>query len=571
MHPITALKSTQPRRIAALAVAFAALALAAGPAHPPIDRLGADIHYGPWHSGNLYGGGYCQNVVLCPSDPHRAYTYVDMAGLYCSKDGGFDWRMLQGNLPQHRNAFEVRGLSVDPRDADRFLSAHGGYTEGVFSTDDGGEHFALVLTAQFVGNGDCRECGDVLLREPTRPDVVWAGSVGTGIFRSDDNGKAWVDLGLHHLWISGITLDRFDPNRAWVCAHEHAGMAGGSGFYRSDDNGRTWQKLSEHPPMRVIQDPRGPHRLYAIFDSATVQTSGDEGATWTLFSNGLPVDADHSQKKEYTGEHRFNALAAGPAFLLTASANGTFYRLNLGEDHWQKIQRVSLNVNNWWGNGPEHFGKALSNIVIDPRNSNHWFMTDWFALWQTFDAGKNWVLTIHGFAPTYIHTVLANPVDPRIVFLGMSDNGYFRSDDAGESFWHVGKGLTADIKDIDLCRDEPQNLYALGCSPKDNGAWVANQVFVSHDSGLNWSTCAQHGLPNPDTHRWNSVCIDRHNRQLLYLVCPLEIITFAAKSGATAARSPSIPPAISSASATTIASVIISIAVQAAGKRHRCA
>lgn len=55
--------------------------------------------YGKWRQGLIGGGGYIQNVVLCPSAPNRAYAYVDNSGMFRSEDQGRSWRMIHGGLP----------------------------------------------------------------------------------------------------------------------------------------------------------------------------------------------------------------------------------------------------------------------------------------------------------------------------------------------------------------------------------------------------------------------------------------------------------------------------------------
>ena len=37
--------------------------------------------YGAWHSGVIGGGGYIQNVVPCPDNERRYYSYVDVGGI----------------------------------------------------------------------------------------------------------------------------------------------------------------------------------------------------------------------------------------------------------------------------------------------------------------------------------------------------------------------------------------------------------------------------------------------------------------------------------------------------------
>jgi photosystem II stability/assembly factor-like uncharacterized protein len=78
----------------------------------------------------LGGGGYIQNVVPCPSNPKRFYSYVDVGGVYRSDDGGQNWRMLHGALPPTSGTYEVRGLLVDPRDENRVLIATGSQWAG---------------------------------------------------------------------------------------------------------------------------------------------------------------------------------------------------------------------------------------------------------------------------------------------------------------------------------------------------------------------------------------------------------------------------------------------------------
>lgn len=55
--------------------------------------------YGPWHSCQIGGGGCVLGVVLCPSDPSRYYTYVDIGGkkYYMLPYDGSIWRIFGGN------------------------------------------------------------------------------------------------------------------------------------------------------------------------------------------------------------------------------------------------------------------------------------------------------------------------------------------------------------------------------------------------------------------------------------------------------------------------------------------
>lgn len=129
-----------------------------------VDAAAAEppFRYGPWRHSVIGGGGYIQNVVLCPSDPKRAYSYVDNSGIFRSDDGGRTWRIIHGTLPVSFGIYDVRGLVVDPRDAGRIVAAIGTQWDkpwGIFASDDGGDTWKQTLTAEFFGGDELRFTG----------------------------------------------------------------------------------------------------------------------------------------------------------------------------------------------------------------------------------------------------------------------------------------------------------------------------------------------------------------------------------------------------------------------------
>jgi len=471
--------------------------------------------YGDWTSSRLWGGGYVQNVVLCPSDPKRCYAYIDMAGLYRSDDRGETWRMLHGVLKDRE--IEIRGLLVDPRDADKIVIATGNpsVSTGILTSDDGGASFKRVLKAPFDGNGSFRDAGFVLDRDAKNPDHMLAASIGDGIWESRDNGQAWICLGAKGLFPTDLRFDIRNPKRIWVCSQNWTGYPHGkkssfkAAFLRSDDGGENWKTLSEESPTELLQDPDDPSRLLGIFDERLVKLSLDGGETWTELSKGLPV-VEKRKEKDYCSRNRFCALAAGPGFILTASANGDFYRLDKGQSVWQEISRSSVDSNGWWANVDgkngqwSHFGKALGSIVVDPADPAHWYLTDWFAVYQTFDSGKTWKATIQGMAQTVVHAVASDPLNPKIVHLGMADNGYFRSDDGGLSFKQNTDGIGCNVKCLACASEFPGVVYATGSS-----SWKCDTLYVNDKSGTgHWRKAACKGLPDKESHFFDSIAID---------------------------------------------------------------
>ena len=482
--------------------------------------------YGAWRASHIGGGGFLQNVVFT-SHPGVLYAYADVVGPWRSDDGGRRWRALYGTLPP-RGAYGVRSLDVDPRDANTLIIASGSQwtgVDGIYRSTDGGKSWQKVLTAQFYANEDQRNAGVVLARSPQNSDHILAISGGDGLFVSRDNGARWEKHGLEGIYPTDLKFAA-DGKTVWISAKAVKLWRGGKqidlggGFFRSQDGGATWNKIADEAPNEVLPDPTAPGRLLGAF-SEDIRASADNGTTWTPFFEGLPIPGGGGA----VSEHRFNALAAGPDFVLTASKRGTFYRLNRGETRWKKIERAGVEElyegEEWHASMKhhtrpdewQHFGASLGSIIIDPRDPNHWWFTDWYAAYQSRDAGKNWRLSMDGIELTVIHALQQDPTDPGVVHLGMADNGYLWSENGGVRF-HSPK-VTANMKSITLSPALPSRLYGVG--NRTPGAWESNQVYISLDRGHSWSKAPMTNLPDMGRFRCNSIATDPKNPNVVYL------------------------------------------------------
>lgn len=490
--------------------------------------------YGEWHSSCFGGGGYVQGVVLCPSDAKRLYAYGDVFGVFRSDDGGTKWRMLHGSLPISKMAhYSVRGLVVDPRRADHILIATGQQWApmgGLFLSEDGGATWRKVLDAQFYGNEKYRAAGVVLARNPKNPDEILAASGGTGVWKSTDNGATWNKVGLDGIWPVDLVYDASNGNRIWLSAQSGSLFKNNftSGFYRSDDGGTKWKKLSVAAPTEMVQSPKNPEVLYGIFDEHFLKMSSNGGQTWTDLGEGLPSSSS-GKASSLIASNRFNAIAVGPDFVVTASSRGEFWKLPFGTTTWQSIPMESVEEvyegKPWYGRmAPgrfQHFGAALGSITIDPRDPQHWFFTDWYALYQTHDQGANWKLSMDGIEATVVHCLTQDAKNPATVHLGMGDNGYLISTDGGNRFAQPESYFASNIKSIAAASGSSGKLYATG--DRTSGTWVANQVFLSDDDGQSWSRSSMTGLPNPEMHHYNAIAVDPAEANRVYLAASKEV------------------------------------------------
>jgi photosystem II stability/assembly factor-like uncharacterized protein/peptidoglycan/xylan/chitin deacetylase (PgdA/CDA1 family) len=429
-----------------------------------------------------------------------------------SDDGGKTWQMLHGHLPGLSGNNSVRGVLVDPRDDNKIIVATGDRwaKRGIYVSDDAGATFTQTLTAQYYGNGAMRPAGFILARHPQDPNVVVTAAVDDGVFISRDNGKTWSPSAdnVKGLYPSDIRFDRKNGNRLWMCAGSTKldKTQYAPGFFRSDDGGATWEKLSDVTPQEIVQDPKEESTLFGIFKSEIIRKSTDGGTTWEDFSDGLQIKRLEPGKwKESIDKTAYNALGVGPDFVLTCNTrDADIYKLQSGATKWEKIERNAPEVGDWYHKGGWAFGGAAGSLTVDPHDANHWFLTDFFAIYQTFDGGKNWRLTVDGLETTVAHCTLQDPTDPGVMHVGLADVGNFNSFDGGTRFRKASVPNDKTMKDADAgggnmkCMDlnpkMPNRLYGVA-NRNWYVLWEANQVYISDDRGQTWKRSPMTGLP----------------------------------------------------------------------------
>jgi len=195
-----------------------------------------------------------------------AYAQQYPAGLLA----GLQWRDV-GPMRGGRT-FAVAGHANQP---DTFyMGSVGG---GVWKTDNAGRTWTPI-SDQGIPIGSI----GAIAVAPSDPNVVYVGtgesdirsqhSYGIGMFRSADAGKTWKHIGLEGTsQIGRVVVDSRDPNRVYVAALGHVyGPNPERGVYRSTDGGATWKKILNRPndpnnvgAVDLAIDTANPRVIYA--------------------------------------------------------------------------------------------------------------------------------------------------------------------------------------------------------------------------------------------------------------------------------------------------------------------
>jgi photosystem II stability/assembly factor-like uncharacterized protein len=412
-------------------------------------------------------------LLLAPTDPAspQAAPAVDPS-LYA----GMTYRMV-GPFRGGR-VTAVTGIAGQPHVF--FQGTTGG---GVWKTDDAGHHWVPLTDGQVpVGNIGAIDVAD------SDPNVIWVGtgsacirgniSVGRGVWRSVDGGRAWSFAGLPESGaIGSLVVHPRDPDVAYAAALGHIfGKNPERGVYRTRDGGATWEHVlflnDSTGAVSLAMDPSNPRILYAGMWRAerkpwTLISGGPEGGlykttdggdSWTKLAGGLPQGVVGKVTVSVSGARPDRVWA-----MVEAEPGNGLYRSDDAGATWVFLT-----------NDRRVTGRAFyyHHVVADPADENTVYALN-VGFMRSVDGGLTFeqIPVHHGD----VHDLWINPLHPEIFVVG-DDGGAEVTLNAGRTFSPVYNQPTAELYDVMVDNGYPYRLYG---SQQDNTtisvpAWRSN-------------------------------------------------------------------------------------------------
>ncbi|MGB1104831.1 MAG: glycosyl hydrolase [Crocinitomicaceae bacterium] len=401
---------------------------------------------------------------------------------------------------------------------------------GVWKTENAGTTWQSIFDGQKSFAIGC------VTLDPQNPEVVWVGtgenvggrhiSYGDGIYKSEDGGKSWKNMGLQNSeHLSKIIIHPDNSNIIWVASQGPLWSKGGErGVYKSTDGGVTWKRTLGDDEWvgatDMLIDPRNPDVLYAATwqrhrtvagymgggPGTAIHKSLDGGETWSKLGNGLP-----------SGNLGKIGLALSPqkpdviyAAIEMDRRTGGVYRSENQGGSWTKMSDAVAG-----GTGPHYY----QELFASPHNYNEIYLADNY-MQVSYDGGKTFERMNESEKHVDNHAVAFRKSDPNYMLVGC-DGGLYETFDHTKNWKFINNLPITQFYKIAVDDAEPfyfvyggtQDNNTQGApSRTDNIHGIRNSDWFVVLGGDGHQPATEPGNPNIVYAQWQQGNLNRHDR-----------------------------------------------------------
>jgi photosystem II stability/assembly factor-like uncharacterized protein len=266
--------------------------------------------------------------------------------------------------------------------------------------------------------------------------------------------------------------------------------------------------------------PVDPDRIYASQSSGwfgqIIQRSDDAGRSWNAVGNQFQYDGVAGTHQWYDGTPHpwefkrvwhIEPSLTSPDELYAGVEDAALFRSSDGGHSWQELSGLRKH-----GTGPAWQpgagGMCLHSILLDPSNLGRMFVAISAAgAFRTDDGGESWLPINRGLHSAHIpdpaaevghcvHHLAMHPSRPATLFM-QKHWDVMRTDDAGASWHEISGNLPTDFGFvIDIHAHEPDTIYVVPIKSDAEHFPVGGQlrVYRSRSGGNDWEPLTE-GLP----------------------------------------------------------------------------
>ncbi len=315
---------------------------------------------------------------------------------------------------------------------------------GVWKTNDAGRTWKPIFDAQPIAS-----IGAIAVA-PSNSNVIYVGSgeadmrsdigYGNGMYKSTDAGKTWTHIGLEDSrQIARIVVDPANPERVFVAALGHAyGPNRERGVFRSADGGKSWEPVLFHDEntgaIDLAFEPGNAKTMYA----ALLQT---RRPPWNIYppskgpGSGLYRSKDGGNNWEQLTGHGLPSAELGRMGIAIAPSNPR--RIYLIVDAKEGgLYRSDDGGENWQRVSEDKriWGRGwyFCEVSVDSKDEDTVYVPN-TSLYRSRDGGKLFSAIKGAPGGDDYHALWIDPDEPQRMILG-SDQGVIVTRNGGETW-----------------------------------------------------------------------------------------------------------------------------------------
>jgi len=305
------------------------------------------------------------------------------------------------------------------------------------------------------------------------------------------------------------------------------GTRKGAFILSSDAKRKKWDVAGPHfagwEMYHLSGSPADPDRIYASQTSSwfgqVVQRSNDGGKSWEPVGNKFAYDGTPGTHQWYDGtQHpwefkrvwRLEPSLHDPDTVYAGVEDAAIFKTTDGGKSWSELPGLRSAKGELWQPGAG--GMCLHTIVLDPKRKDRMFVAISAAgAFRSDDGGQSWRPVTKGLVSKYelpdpkaevghcVHCIAMHPSRPDVLYM-QKHWDVMRSDDAGESWREISGDLPTDFGfPIGVHAHDPDTVYVVPIK-SDSEHYPPEgklRVYRSRKGGNEWEALTD-GLPQSD-------------------------------------------------------------------------
>jgi hypothetical protein len=302
------------------------------------------------------------------------------------------------------------------------------------------------------------------------------------------------------------------------------GTRKGAFVLTADGKRNDWKVSGPHFPgweiYHVKGSPADPNRIFASQSTSwfgqLIQRSDDGGETWTPVDNKFAYDGVPGTHQWYDGTPHpwefkrvwhLEPSLTDPDTVYAGIEDAALFRSSDGGQSWHELSGLRKHrTGPAWQPGAG--GLCLHTVILDPSDPARVYIAiSACGAFRSDDGGQTWKPINRGLHSKYIpdptaevghcvHHVAMHPDRPGVLFM-QKHWDVMRSDDAGDNWYEVSGNLPTDFGfAIDVHAHEPETLYVVPIKSDSEHFPIDGQlrVYRSRSGGHEWEPLTN-GLP----------------------------------------------------------------------------